>query len=147
MILLNMTKPPNVWFGSNGSGSKCLFSWASHLFIHSTDSFKRLIHSETSQLAVVMNGPLNHWLTRFVQKRGFIQQRNTAVCCSETLNSSAVALIGTIFVGKTEQKLSIFSLKAKSLNFNHLFIEILLYNSVSHCNRADIVIQGNIMSV
>ncbi len=54
MILLNMTKP----------------LVGGHLFIHLTDSFKRLINSE---LTVLMNGPLNHWLTRFVQKGGFIQ--------------------------------------------------------------------------
>ncbi len=42
-------------------------------------------------------------------------------------NSSAVALIATIFVSKIEQKQSIFCLNSKSLNFNLLFIEILLY--------------------
>ncbi len=36
----------------------------SESFIH---SFKRLIHSETSQLTVLMNRPLNHWLTRFIR--------------------------------------------------------------------------------
>ncbi len=90
-------------------------------------SFKRLIHSEMSQLAVLMNGQLNHQLTRFVQKRGFVQKQNTAVCCSQTHDSSALALIATILVGEIEQKQSIFCLKSKSLNFNLLFIEILLY--------------------
>ncbi len=94
------------------------------------NSFKRLIHSETSQLTALMNGSLNQ-LTRFVQKHGFVQKRNTAVCCSETHNSSAVALIATIFVGEIEQKQSIFCLKSKSLNFNLLFIEILLCK-ISH---------------
>ncbi len=89
-------------------------------FIHSTDSFKWLIHSETRQLAVLMNGPLNQLTCLFVQKR------NTAVCCLETHNSSAVALIAIIFGCEIEQKQSIFCLKSKSLNFN-LFIEILLY--------------------
>ncbi len=104
--------------------------WMGHWIIDSLDSFKRLIRSETGQLAVLMNGPLNHWLTRFIQKRRFAQKRNTAVCCSETHNSSAVALIATIFVSEIEQKQSVFWIK-----------------SVSHCNRADIVIQGNIMAV
>ncbi len=54
---------------------------------------QRPIHSESRQGTVLMNGPL----TRFVQKRGFVQKRNTAVCCSETQNSSGEASIGTIF--------------------------------------------------
>ncbi len=47
--------------------------WTGHWIIDSLDSFKWLIHSETSQLALLMNEPLNHWLTRFIQKHGFIQ--------------------------------------------------------------------------
>ncbi len=31
------------------------------------------IHSVTIQVTVLMNESLNHWLTRFVQTRGFIQ--------------------------------------------------------------------------
>ncbi len=49
------------------------------------------------------------------------------MCCSETGNSSAVALIRTIFGSENEQKQSVFCLKSKSLNFNSLFIEIILY--------------------
>ncbi len=112
--------------------------WMGHWIIDSLDSFKWLIRSETSQLAVLMNGPLNHWLTRFIQtadsfrnesigcpyewatesidsihsKCRFAQKRNTAVCCSETNNSSAVALIANIFVSKIEQKQSVFCLKS-----------------------------------
>ncbi len=41
-------------------GGKQLFEWV----IDSTDSFKRLIHSE---MTVFVNGLLNHWLTSFVQ--------------------------------------------------------------------------------
>ncbi len=63
-ILLNMTKPPV-------GGGKCLFSWESHLLIHSTDSFKRLIHSETSQLTVIVNGPLNQ-LTHSIHSNTWI---------------------------------------------------------------------------
>ncbi len=69
------------------------------------------------------------------------------MCCSETHNSCAVALIVTIFVGEIEQKQSILGLKSKSLNCNLFFIKILLYKSVSHCNRADFVIRGNIIAV
>ncbi len=130
MILLNMTKP----------------LVGGHLFIHLTDSFKRLINSE---LTVLMNGPLNHWLTRFVQKGGFIQNwlslwmghwiidlldsfkkvdsfSNETPLCVALHNSSAVALIGTIFIGEILQKQSIFCLKSKSPNLNFLFIGILL---------------------
>ncbi len=77
--------------------------WTSHWIIDSLDSFKHVdsfsnessdgpyervteslthsirsnmwIHSETSQVTVLMNESLNHWLTRFVQTRGFIQKR------------------------------------------------------------------------
>ncbi len=49
------------------------------------------------------------------------------MCCSETHNSSAVALIATIFVSKIKKKQSVFCLKSKSLNFNLLLVEILLY--------------------
>ncbi len=40
----------------------------------SLDSFKRVIHSESRQVTVVMNGLLNHWLTQFVQNDWFIQK-------------------------------------------------------------------------
>ncbi len=76
MILLNMTKPPV-------GGGKCLFSWVSHLLMHSTDSFKWLINLETRQVTVLMNGPLNHWLTQFIQNvDSFCNE--TALCCLET---------------------------------------------------------------
>ncbi len=117
------------------------------------NSFKRLIHSETSQLAVLMNRPLNHWLTRFIQKRvswlslwighwiidsldSFKNvdsfSKETPLCVAQRHNSSAVALIVTIFGGEIEQKQSVFCLKSKSLNFNLLFIEILLYKISCH---------------
>ncbi len=56
----------------------------------------------------------------------FSFSNKTPLCCLETQNSSAVALIGTIFISETEQKQSILC-KCKSLNFNFLFIELLLY--------------------
>ncbi len=49
--------------------------WMGHWIIDSLDSFKRLIHSETRRVTVLMNGPLNHWLTRFVQNGWIIQKR------------------------------------------------------------------------
>ncbi len=64
-------------------------------------------------------------ITRFVQKRVLIQYQNIALLL--THNSSAVALIRTIFISEIEQKQSIFCLKSKSLHFNFLFIKILLY--------------------
>ncbi len=59
----------------------------------------------------------------------------TPLCCSETQNSSAVALIGTIFISEIEQKQSILCLKCKSLNFNFLFLNY--YCIKSHCNHVE----------
>ncbi len=53
--------------------------WMGHWIIDSLDSFKRLIHSETSQLAVLINRPLNHWLTRFIQTADSF--RNESIVC------------------------------------------------------------------
>ncbi len=53
--------------------------WMGHWVIDSLDSFKRLIRSETSQLAVLMNGPQNHWLTRFIQTADSF--RNESIGC------------------------------------------------------------------
>ncbi len=53
--------------------------WMGHWIIDSLNSFKRLIHSETSQLAVLMNGPLNHWLTQFIQTTDSF--RNESIGC------------------------------------------------------------------
>ncbi len=55
----------NSWFVQKRV--KWLSVWMGHWIIDSLDSFKQLIHSEMSQATVRMNGPLNHWLTRFVQ--------------------------------------------------------------------------------
>ncbi len=118
-------------------------------FIHSTDSFKRLIHSETRQLAVLMNGPLNQ-STHSIHSNTLIHSltKHRCVLLGDTQHfCCAVALIATIFGCEIEQKQSEFSLKYKSLNFNFLFIEIQLYKSVSRCSRVDIDIQGNIMVV
>ncbi len=57
----------------------CLSLWMGHWIIDSLDSFKRLIHSETSQLSVLMNGSLNHWLTRFIQTTDSF--RNESIVC------------------------------------------------------------------
>jgi len=62
MIYFNIfnTKPPV------GGGRRS--SWVSHWFIHSNDSFKRLIHSRMRQMSMMfMNMSLNLWLNRFVQ--------------------------------------------------------------------------------
>ncbi len=56
-----------------------------------SESFIQLIHSETSQVTVFMNGLLNHWLTRFIQKHDSISNK-TPLCVTRRLNSSAVAL-------------------------------------------------------
>ncbi len=79
------------------------------------DSFKRLIHSETSQLAVIINGPANQ-LTHSIHSNTWIH--SVTKHGLETHNSSAVALIATIFVSEIEQQQSVFCLKSKSLNFN-----------------------------
>ncbi len=44
-----------------------------HLVIHSTDSFKQLINSETKQVTVFMNESVIHWITWFIQNHVFIQ--------------------------------------------------------------------------
>ncbi len=71
----------------------------------------------------------------------------TPLCVARRHNSSAVALVATIFVSEIEQKQSIFCLKSKSLNLNLLFIEILFYKNSVTLQSADIVIRGNIMAV
>ncbi len=75
----------------------CLSLWMGHWIIDSLDSFK---HVDSFS--------------------------NETPLCSETHNSSAVALIETIFVSEIDQKQSIFCLKYKSLNCILLF-EIPLY--------------------
>ncbi len=50
-----------------------------HLLIHSTDSFKRLIHSEMSQLAVIKNGPLNQ-LTHSIHSKTWIRSETKQHC-------------------------------------------------------------------
>ncbi len=75
----------------------CLSLWMGHWIIDSLDSFK---HVDSFS--------------------------NETPLCSETHNSSAVALIETIFVSEIYQKQSIFCLKYKSLNCSLLF-EIPLY--------------------
>ncbi len=87
---------------SNDSFKKWLSLWIDHWIIDSNDSFKmsdsfrneasgclyewiiesltqmihskRLIHSEMKQVAVFMNGSLNHWLKWFIQNGWFIQK-------------------------------------------------------------------------
>ncbi len=99
---------------------KCLFNLIQQ--IHSNGWF---IQKRGNWLSLWMG----HWIIDSLDSFKNVDSfsNKTPLCCSETLNSSAVALNGTIFVGKTEQKRSIFSLKSKSLNFNLLFIAILLY--------------------
>ncbi len=67
----------------------------------------------------------------------------TPLCCSETHNSSAVALIRTIFVSEIEQKQSIFG----HLILTYCLFKYYCIKSVSNCNHADIAIWGNIMAV
>ncbi len=101
----------------------CLNEWV----IDSTDSFKRLIQSEMRQvITAFMNWLLIHW--HLIRSKTWIHSSNeTPLCCSKTQNSSAVALIWTIFISEIEQKQSILCLKCETLNFNFLFIKLLLY--------------------
>ncbi len=68
----------------------------SESFIHSFNRFIQMADSfRTSQLTVLMNGPLNQ-LTHSIHSNTWIHSV-TKHCCvvSETRNSSAVALIAT----------------------------------------------------
>ncbi len=67
-------------------------------------------------MAIMMNGPLNQ-LTHSIHKKTWIYSVTKQQCAPRN-NSSAVALISTS---------QYFGLKSKPLNFNFLFIEILLY--------------------
>ncbi len=89
-------------------------------FIQTADSFR----NEASDYCLYewVTESLNH----LIRSKMWIHSE-TPLCCSEIQNSSAVALIGTIFISETEQKQSILCLKCKSLNFNFMFIELLMY--------------------
>ncbi len=67
-----------------------------------------------------------NWLTRFIKKTDSFSNE-TLMCAAWRHNSSALALIVTIFGWEIEQKHPVFCLQSKSLDFNFLFIEILLY--------------------
>ncbi len=97
-----------------------------------SDSFIQPIHSNgwfIQKLGKWLSSWMGHWIidSRDSFKHVDSFSNKTPLCCSETHNSSAVALIATISVGKIEQKLSILGLKSKSLNFNLLLIKIILY--------------------
>ncbi len=152
----------------------CLSLWMGHWIIDSLDSFKWLIHLETSQLSVLMNRPLNHWLTRFIQTADSFRNESI-VCPYEWATESLTHLIHSNTWIRSETKhrcmllrdttvlLCLWSLLLSSAklsknsqyfveNLSHFILSsCLLKNycikSVSHCNRADIVIQGNIMAV
>ncbi len=88
MILLNMTKPPV-------GGGKCLFYWASHLFIHSTDSFKRQTADSFRNEAI---GCPYEWATESIDSLDSFKnvhsfRKETLLCVAQRHNSSAVALI------------------------------------------------------
>ncbi len=93
---------------------------------HSFDSFKWLIHSGMKQVTVFMNGLLNHWLTRFVQKHRFIHKRNTRCVSLEMHSSSAVTLCGNILIDEIKQNQKTVYLKSKSLHISMYFLHILL---------------------
>ncbi len=76
-------------------GGKWLFEWES-LVLYSTDSFKR-IYSETKQVTTVLW--MGYWIIYSLDSFS----NETPLCCSKTLNSSAVALIGASFISEIEQ--------------------------------------------
>ncbi len=116
MILLNMTKPP--------VGGIVLMS---EPFIHSFNRFIQTADSFRNESIVCPFEWASESLTHSIHSKTWFHSVTKHFCCSETHNSSAVALIATIFVSEIEQKQSAFCLKSKSLNFNLLFIEIILY--------------------
>ncbi len=116
MILLNMTKPP--------VGGIVLMS---EPFIHSFNRFIQTADSFRNESIVCPFEWASESLTHSIHSKTWFHSVTNHFCCSETHNSSAVALIATIFISEIEQKQSAFCLKSKSLNFNLLFIEIILY--------------------
>ncbi len=102
------------------------------MYVLMSESFIQPIHSNgwfIQKLGKWLSSWMGHWIIDSHDSFKHVDSfsNKTPLCCSETHNSSAVALIATISVGKIEQKLSILGLKSKSLNFNLLLIEILLY--------------------
>ncbi len=95
------------------------------------NSFNRFIQTADSFRNESIGRPYE-WATESIDSLDSFKNvdsfsNETPLRCSETHNSSAVALIAPIFVSEIEQKQSIFSLKSQSLDFNFLFIEILLF--------------------
>lgn len=81
-----------------------------------TDSFNHFIQNYWFVQAngCLKNGPLNHWLTQFIQKLWNIQEWN---CFDRRCNGSTETLFRTIFLGRREQTqsiLTILCLKANS---------------------------------
>ncbi len=100
------------------------------------NSFKRLIHSETSQLAVLMNGLLNQ-LTHSIHSKTWIHSViETPLCVAQR----HTALIATIFYLRN-------ILSKSHLILTSCLLKYYCIKSVSHCSRVDNDIQGNIMVV
>ncbi len=117
-----------------------------------SDSLIQPIHSNSWFIQKRVNWLslwMGHWIIDSLDSFKHVDSfsNETQLCCSETHNSSAVALIETIFVSEIEQKQSIFCLKYNSLNFCLLF-EIPLYKiSVSLQSCWYCFFWGNIMAV
>ncbi len=82
-----------------GGGKSLIFFTESFInwFVRTADSFRNDA-SDCLYEWVIMN----HWLSRFVQRRTFIHEWNTAVFALEMRSATAVTLFGTIFVDDIE---------------------------------------------
>ncbi len=71
-----------------------------------------------------MNGPLNHWLTRFVQNVDWFS-KETLLCVARRHTTVLLWFWSELFSSaKLSKKQLIFCIKSKSLNFNYFRIRI-----------------------
>ncbi len=84
---------------------------------------KLLIQLETKQVAVLMNGVLNHWLKWFAQIQINLEQNTAMLLWDAQMFWSNV--IWNYFHLWNRKKQALLCLKRNSLNINSLFFELL----------------------
>ncbi len=116
-------------------GGKWLFEWVSHqLSLHSTDSFKLLIHSETRQVTTVYEWVTGS-LTHLIRSKTWIHSVTKHRCVARRHKTVLLWVWLELFSSAKLCKNSQYCLKFKSLNFNLLFIELLYKVAVWRQNR------------
>ncbi len=85
--------------------STCFNEWFIDSFIHMICS-KWLIHLETKQVTLFMNGSLN----QMIRSKTDSFRNETPQCCSEMHKCSTLALFVTSFIGKTEKADTVLSI-------------------------------------